>query len=155
MFMGVYELRTPAEHLLGSRARVRVLEALLVAPGTVSELARAAQCAKSAVSTALRQLRAASIVEQEADRYTLAPAHRALVEQLVHLSPAPTQEELFREYIGRWVALSQTGDVVDSDDDPEALATRLRQTAADVHAFRHIPDPRKQPSFADAVWCIE
>lgn len=153
--MSVSELRTPAEHLLGSRARVRVLEALLVAPGTVSELARAAQCAKSAVSTALRQLRAASIVEQEADQYALAPAHRALVEQLVNLSAAPTQEELFRAYVGRWVALSEAGDVVDADVDPEVLATRLRESKADVHAFRHIPDPRMRPAFADAVWCIE
>ena len=55
-------MRTPAEHLLGSRARVRVLEALLIAPGTVSELARAAQCAKSATSTALRQLQAAALL---------------------------------------------------------------------------------------------
>ena len=153
--MDVLEVRTPAEHLLGSRARVRVLEALLIAPGTVSELARAAQCAKSATSTALRQLQAASIVEQADDRYTLTPAHHALVEQLVNLRPVPTQEELFRAYVGRWVALSRTGEDVDSDANPEVLARRLRRTGADAHAFRHIPDPHARPSFADAVWCID
>ena len=47
------------------RARVRVLEALLIAPGTVSELARAAQCAKSATSTALRQLLAVTATQRD------------------------------------------------------------------------------------------
>lgn len=153
--MDVLELRTPAEHLLGSRARVRVLEALLVAPGTVSELARAANCAKSAVSTALRQLLAASVVEQDADRYALTPAHRTMIQQLIELRPVPTQEEFFRAYIGRWVALSRDGAVVDSDENPETLALRVRQTGADAHAFRHIPDPQARPPFDDVVWSIE
>ena len=153
--MAVSEPRTPAEHLLGSRARARVLTALLTAPGTISELARATGCAKSAAKTALEQLTAAGVAERAGDRYAITPAHRDLAEAIATLAPPNPRDELLQQYIGKWVALSREGEIVGVDDDPEVLARRMNKTEAPAYRFIHVPDPDEVPEFADIVWTLE
>lgn len=153
--MSVHEPRTPAEHLLGSRARARVLAALVLGPGTVSELARASGCAKSATSAALRQLGDAGMTTRRGDRYAIDEAHRDLAVGIVGLAPAPPQHELYAAFIGSWIALSATGDVLDSDGDPEVLAKRLRAAGARVRRFLRVSDPNQPHELADIVWSIE
>ena len=127
----------------------------MLGPGTVSELARACGCAKSATSAALRQLGDAGMVARTDDEYALAEEHRDLAAGIVGLAPGPPQHELYSAFVGRWIALSDTGEVLDSDDDPEVLAKRLRVAGARVRRFLHIRDPDEPRELADVVWSLE
>ena len=149
--MTVRETRTPAEHLLGSRSRVAALAALLVGPCTLAELTRQSRCAKSAAAIALRQLENAGVVTRDGDRFAISASHRGLIEQIVRLGPAPTQEDVFADYLGKWVALSREGKIVGSDDNPEVLAKRNR--ANGIHGYRYIrvPHPDDPPPM-DTIW---
>ncbi len=142
--------RTPAEHLLGSRARVAAIKALLISPCTLSELARAAGCAKSATAIALRQLEAAGVVERTAGRFGIAESHRDLMEQIVRLGPRPSQEDMFREFIGKWIALSRGGAILASDSDPERLASRCHAQRLGAYRFKRITDPN-EPAPIDRI----
>jgi DNA-binding MarR family transcriptional regulator len=153
--VSVSDTRTPAEHLLGSRARARVLAALLTAPGTISELARATGCAKSAAKTALEQLTAAGVAERTGDRYAITPAHRDLAEAIATLAPPNPRDELLQQYIGKWVALSREGEIVGVDADPEVLARRNRETGVHGYRYIYVPDPDQVPELADVVWTLE
>ncbi len=131
------------------------IKALLISPCTLSELARAAGCAKSATAIALRQLEAAGVVERTGDRFSIAASHRDLMEQIVRLGPRPSQEDMFREYVGKWIALSKDGEIVGVDDDPEVLAKRNR--ARGVHGYRyiHVRDPNEPVILSDVVWGLD